>query len=234
MTIKHIKRINEPTAIDIVIPAAGLGKRMKSYGPKPLIAIKNNQTIIDNQLRIFKKFLPNANIILVCGFQADTLMNNTPNNIIKVENERHTTTNVVRSLGLGLRASQRDVLLVYGDLVFNDFCLDTLNLNKSSLLVEDNCMGKQEVGCTIGKNNKLEYMMYDLPKKWGQMVFLKGRELSMFKEICWNPENYNMFGFEAINQVLSMGGEFTCCSNKKAKAMDIDSSKDLERVSEIV
>ena len=233
MSIRHIKAINEPTPIDIIIPAAGLGRRMKSYGPKPLIRVKGSKTILDNQLRVFKKLLPNANIILVCGFQALQLMNSTPSNIIKIENENYETTNVARSIGLGLRASQRDVLIVYGDLVFNDFFIEQMNLNKSSVFVGEDIMSNSEVGCTTNKK-VLEHMMYDLPNKWGQMVFLKDRELEMFKQICWNPNNYNMFGFEVVNEVVASGGTFQCSSHPKAKVIDIDSSKDLERVSEII
>ena len=69
MASTYIKKISEPTEIDIIIPCAGLGKRMKSYGPKPLIKIKDNKTILDNQLKIIKKFFPNPNIIMVCGFK---------------------------------------------------------------------------------------------------------------------------------------------------------------------
>jgi len=234
MSVRHIKAINEPTAIDIIIPAAGLGKRMKSYGPKPLVRVKGTKTILDQQLKVFKKFLPNANIILVCGFQAIQLMNSTPSNIIKIENENYENTNVARSMGLGLRASQHDVLIVYGDLVFNDFCIDQMNLNKSSIFVGKDIMSKSEVGCTINNKQYLEHMMYDLPNKWGQMVFLKDKELQLFKETCWNPSNYNMFGFEVLNEVVAAGGTFNCCSHSKARVIDIDSSKDLERVSEVI
>jgi hypothetical protein len=43
-----------------------------------------------------------------------------------------------------------------------------------------------------------------------------------------------MFGFEAINEIINNGGKFVMCGSNKAKAIDIDSSKDLEKVKEIV
>lgn len=234
MTFKYIKNIKQQTPIDIIIPAAGLGRRMKSYGPKSLIKIKKNLTVIDHQLKIIKNTIPNANIILVSGFESDYLMNNTPNDIIKVENERYEQTNVVRSIGLGLRASQRDVLIIYGDLVFNSECIENINFNRSSILIGDNMMKESEVGCIFNNSDKLESMMYDLEHKWSQMIFLKGKELEIFKKICWNTDNYSMFGFEAINDLLSMGGIVNVCHHKDAKAIDIDSSKDLEKVSQIL
>jgi|15BtaG_2_1085339.scaffolds.fasta_scaffold00006_40 choline kinase len=234
MSIRHIHKPHELPPIDIVIPAAGLGRRMKSYGPKPLIQIKNNTTILANQLKLFRKVLPASNIILVTGFDADRLMNNTPSEIVKVENERYEDTNVVRSLGMGLRACKRDVLVVYGDLVFNEYALRTIDYNHSSILVGDEIMGDKEVGCIVNKKGGLENMMYDLPVKWGQMGFFKGRELKLLKEFCWNPIYYSRFGFEAINHIVSNGGKVAGCYDKKARVIDIDTNKDLERVGTVI
>lgn len=234
MSLKYIKDINKLNDIDIIIPSAGIGKRMKSFGPKSLIGIKPNLNILQNQLNIINKIFPTSNIILVCGFEAKTLMDNSPSNIIKIENEKYETTNVVRSIGMGLRASSKEVLIIYGDLVFNETCLKVMNYNKSSILVGNDIMNESEVGCIFNKTNYIENMMYDLPCKWGQMIFLKDRELSIFKEICWNPNNYNMFGFEAINLAINNGANFFACQNNKAKVIDVDSSKDLTRISDII
>ncbi len=234
MSLKYIKDINKLNDIDIIIPSAGIGKRMKSFGPKSLIGIKPNLNILQHQINLIKKILPTSNIILICGFESQALMNNSPSNIIKIENEKYETTNVVRSIGMGLRACSKEVLIIYGDLVFNEFCLKTMNFNKSSILVGNSIMNESEVGCIFNKGNQVENMMYDLPCKWGQMIFLKDKELSIFKEICWNPNNYNMFGFEAINLAINNGANFLACQNNKAKVIDIDSSKDLSRIPEII
>lgn len=234
MTIKYIKNINEHEEIDVIIPAAGIGKRMKSYGPKPLIKINNDLTIIENQLNIINRVLPNSNIILVCGFEANYLMNKVPDDIIKVENENYEQTNVVRSIGMGLRAARRNVLIIYGDLVFNRECLESMNYSKSSILCGNNIMKDSEVGCIENAKGKIENLMYDLENKWGQIMFLRGKELQLFKNICWNTDNNNMFGFEAINAIISRGGSIRSCGNEKTKIVDIDTSKDLEKVKDIL
>ena len=72
--------------INVIIPAAGIGRRIKSYGPKPLIKI-GNSTIIKNQINLLQAYIHDINIVLVCGFKAERLMNETPSNILKVENE---------------------------------------------------------------------------------------------------------------------------------------------------
>ena len=111
----------------IIIPSAGMGKRMRSYGPKSLIKITPEKNIVENQIEIINDNFTNHEIILVCGFEADKLMNNTPKNLIKIENENYENTNVVRSIGLGLRAAtSENVLVIYGDLVFNEETIKNL------------------------------------------------------------------------------------------------------------
>ena len=125
MSRKHIKKIyssdESNNSICAIIPAAGCGRRMKSYGPKALLDI-NNKTIITNQITILEKLVPFINISLVCGFKSEKLMKNVPERIIKIENELYETTNVVRSIGVGLRTIQEagTLLLIYGDLNNSD------------------------------------------------------------------------------------------------------------------
>ena len=221
--------------INVIIPAAGIGRRMKSYGPKPLIKI-GNSTIIKNQISVLQTYIPNANIILVCGFKADRLMNETPSNILKIENERYKQTNVVRSIGMGLRAVTNSfpVMIVYGDLVFNSEAIKHIHLKKSCIVVTDQGMGDEEVGCVMDHHRMLTNLMYDLPYKWGQIALFVNKELELLKELCWDERNSTKFGFEIINQIIDKGGNFKCVYNDKIKIVDIDSSKDILKAKEIL
>ena len=118
--------------LTVIIPAAGVGRRMKSYGPKPLIKIRDS-TIIKNQVSLLQTYIPDINIVLVCGFKAERLMNETPDYILKIENENYKQTNVVRSIGMGLRvaANSSRVMVVYGDLVFNSEAIKHVLLEES-------------------------------------------------------------------------------------------------------
>jgi choline kinase len=233
MSIKHIREVSKQEKVDVIIPSAGLGRRMKSYGPKSLIEIKKNLNIITWQLRLIHQHIPYNRIILVCGFGADILMKKTPDDLIKIENENYETSNVVRSIGMGLRAAEKDVMVIYGDLVFNAAALKAMNLNKSSILTGHDLMKEDEIGCTEHKS-RVEHMMYELDNKWGQISFFRGKELKLLKSICWNRDNQNMFGFEAINEIVSRGGRIRTCGSKEAKAIDIDSSKDINLTQGII
>jgi len=219
----------------IIIPSAGMGKRMRSYGPKSLIKITPEKNIVENQIEIINDNFTNHEIILVCGFEADKLMNNTPKNLIKIENENYEKTNVVRSIGLGLRAAtSENVLVIYGDLVFNEETIKNLKPQCSSLIIDNSStMKDDEVGCNIS-NNYVEQMLPDIENKWAQIAFLIGDELEMFKKICWNRDKSHYFGFEAMNEIIEKGGKFKSLSPQGMKITDVDSSKDLATAREIL
>lgn len=183
MSYRHTKKVKATfdniTNIDVLIPAAGLGRRMKSYGPKALIPIKYGQNILERQVNIIDQTLTKYSLVLVCGFEAEKLMNNSPANAVKVENELYEDTNVARSVGLGLRSipNSSRVLFVNGDLVFTENAINAIDYSTSSIIVSDQQMSQGEVGCIISSRGNLENMMYDLPMKWGQIAYFKTKSL---------------------------------------------------------
>ena len=219
----------------VVIPAAGIGTRMRSYGPKALMRIDGDTTIISRQISQIKKVLPNSEIILITGYEADKLMNSTPPEIIKVENERFEDTNVARSIGLGLRAASTErVLIIYGDLVFNLAAIDHSYEDKSFVVLANGTMREEEVGCVVDDKGNLEHILYELPQKWAQIVYLTGKELKMFQNITWSRQNEKLYGFEVINTIIDKGGRFASVQPPKILVTDIDSSGDIERVKSII
>ena len=220
----------------IIIPAAGLGKRMKSRGPKPLIKITENTTILQNQVKNIDECFGDNKIVLVCGFEAEKLMVESPADFIKVENELYEHTNVARSIGIALRTinTSKRILIIYGDLVFNQNALDILDYNTSAVFALGSFIGEEEVGCIINEKGNLEHMMYDLPCKWSQIAYFQGDELEYLKEVVWNRNNAKLFGFEIINRIIEKGGRFKCDYIEDIKIVDVDTSKDIQRAREIL
>lgn len=232
---KNVSAINAPAKqpYTIIIPAAGQGQRMKSYGPKSLIKI-DNTTVLQHQLdKIHSAFIQHE-IILVTGFETERVERHVPSNVKVVVNKYFEQTNVVHSIALGMIAANTDnILVVYGDLVFNKQAI-TLPLMNESLITIDpsNYMKKDEVGCIV-QQNLLVNMMYGLPSKWGQMVFLTGRELELFKSIAKSQDCSRWFGFEMINEIMRYGGKFRAYTPKNAASIDIDTSKDISKAQQI-
>ncbi len=183
------------------------------------------------------RYLHKPQIILVAGFEVDKVRAamKSHRNILVVENPLWDTTNVVHSIGIGLQhAIHTNVLIVYGDLVFNAWTLK-VPLGQSSMVLTDRygLMKDEEVGCII-QGNMLENMMYSLPNKWAQIVYLTGREQELFKKVC-TDENYSRyFGFEVVNMIIGVGGKLMTHSHPRMRITDIDSSKDLTKIKEII
>ncbi len=238
-TSRHISSITKPIddgRIYILIPCAGAGRRMKSYGPKGLVEIKYGQSILGRQLSLIESSFKNHEVVIVSGFESEKIIRSAPSNAVKVENELYDDSNVCRSVGLGLMAIPEadNVLLINGDLVFSHKTLSLLDYSTSFIFVEENCMKDGEVGCIINKKNKLESMMYDLPEKWGQIAFFRRKELELLKEITVNKNNKKLFTFEVINKIIDRGGSFDCIRNKEIKIIDVDTSKDIKRAKDII
>lgn len=206
----------------VIIPAAGMGRRMKIYGPKSLISINKKHTILSKQLMGIGSCFRRHETILVGGFEVAKIPRDKRIQIIV--NKEYETTNVLHSIHLGLdRIKNNKVVVVYGDLVFNKQCLN-LPFHNESAIVVCNTMKEEEVGCTIN-DGKLEHMFYGLPNKWCQIAFFTGKELEMLRELSHNKM---WFGFEAINEIMNRGGTFKVFNPRNAKAIDIDCSYDLK------
>jgi choline kinase len=231
---KHKIKKQLDDEITVIIPAAGRGRRMKSYGPKPLINI-GRSTIIQRQVDMVKSIFPNAKFVVVAGFEADKVINNVPQEFIKLENELYEETNVCRSVSIALNAvSAERVLILMGDLVFNKEALSTLDFQRSCISANLDEHRGGEVGCVVSPDNTISNMMYDLDLKWNQIIYLQSKELDIFKSICTKRKYRKLFLFEIINKVIDRGGKIKCITNDNVKVIDVDNSKDLLRIKDIL
>lgn len=222
----------ESKKIFTIIPAAGMGTRMKSHGSQSLIKI-DDEYLINKQISIIKSVFPQADLAVVTGFCSEKVMNSISYDVMRLENSVYYSTNVVRSVAVGLRAKQycEELLIVLGDLYFNKEALTFLDLNKSCITLTD-AMTSDEVGCVVEDNNNISNMMYDLPSKWSQIIYLKGKELELFKKYVFNNSNKTKFMFEAINYIIEKRGRIKSIYDKSIISYDIDSIKDIQHIKE--
>lgn len=229
--VRNVSVISKPDnskKYTIIIPAAGEGTRMITYGVKPLIQI-NNKTIIQRQLNAIDEVFVHYEVILVGGFQANRLFKNTPEDIIKVENPDFKNTNVLYSIGLALQETTSNrVVIIYGDLVFNKRTIMGPFDNESTLILDRaGYMGENEVGCTA-LDSEAVHICYGLPKKWAQVCYLTGTELDMFRNFATDKQNRKLYGFECLNYIMSSGGTLRTYEPKYMKVTDVDTSKDIK------
>lgn len=231
---KHKIKSECEDPITVVIAAAGAGRRMRSYGPKSLLPIKG-KTILSRQLEEIKSKLPNAQIILVCGFEADKVMDQVQDNVMTLENENYHETNVTRSVSIALRAvTTSRALILCGDLVFSKGILQHIDFDNCSMIVNENKEQSSEVGCIVNSEGYIVNMMYDLDLKWGQMIYLQDNTLDTFRKLVFDRNNKKLFLFEIINKLIDNGCRIKCIKDASIKIVDVDISKDIILAEKIV
>jgi choline kinase len=211
-----------------IIPSAGMGRRMRSYGPKCLIEI-NGKSIIHRQIEIIKDIYPEAQIIVITGFEADKVRKELPTSVITIENREFEQTNVAHSINLGLQATDsNNILIVYGDLIFNKNTLEGFYPEVSTAIVDkNNMLNKSEVGVTI-INDEISIFSYGLPIKWAQIIYLTNNELYRLRKIINNYAKRKLFGFEILNEVLRLDGKIQARAPLGMQIAEIDSSQDID------
>ena len=123
-----------------IILAAGKGSRLEKYTqnvPKALLPIKYGKTILERMLEQFSNNNINS-VIIVLGYQHNNAksyikeLSKTYSNIIieTVNNLDYASTGTLKSLLIGLEKlpdTKGGVLIVEGDVVFEDSILDDIN-----------------------------------------------------------------------------------------------------------
>lgn len=222
----HIKD-HARDGITFVILSAGVGNRMRSYGPKCLFKT-SDETILDKQLKIINSSFSNVETILVVGFEANKIIKKIPDDIRIVENQLYQTTNSAESLRLAINNSIGDkIFFIHGDLIFNRETFKDLDFSKSFIVVDSkNQIAEDEVGITI-VNNKATFFSYGLNTKWCHMAFIRGKELSILKSIYSKKGKDKMYTFEILNMIIEKKGSLVAIEPKHMDIKEIDSFKDL-------
>jgi choline kinase len=220
------------TELSVIIPAAGVGKRMKSKDAKSLIEIDNGTSLIERQLQIIWSTYPKSDVLLVIGYKAEKVREALKDYPVRfIYNPIYETTNVAFSISLALQASISETcLLVYGDLIFNEDAIGTITDGKSKILIDsNNHINDDEVGLIIDEDYQVTNFAFGLEKKWSQIAFLKGLELDLFKKACYKEDASKWFGYEALNEIINNGGELKSHVISSSISIDVDTPQDLIR-----
>jgi choline kinase len=215
--------------LSIIIPAAGASRKMKSLGSRSLIELKNGQNVLFRQLSILSEIYPQAEIIVVLGFEAFKVYKHLPRNVRAVINHNYDSSSVLYSIMLGLiNAVNDNILVVYGDLVFNHEAIDGISTEHSAAVIDSKGMiGKEEVGVVL-VDNQISYFSYGVPAKWSQILFLTGKELELFRVMCMQKDRQKMFPFEIMNDIIEKIGYLPYTENPNSKIVEIDTIKDIQ------
>lgn len=217
--------------LTVVIPAAGLGRRMKDKVPKAL-SIIHGTSLIERQINAVWTQFPQSEIFVVVGYQADKIRESLSEYPIRfIYNPIYENSNVAFSIGLALQAStSHQALVIYGDLFFNKEAISHISDGESKILVDTaKTFSQDEVGFVTDETNKVTNFSYGLNRKWAQIAYLTGRELDLFKNICYNEDTVRWFGYEVLNETIEKGGKLETQEVSSSYVVDIDTQQDLQK-----
>ena len=162
-------------AIQVVILAAGMGTRLAKPWPKPLTALSDGRSIMQQQMdNISKVFGDKARVTVVVGFKLEMIMEAHPTASF-VYNEVYDQTNTSKSLLRALRASQESgVLWLNGDVVFDYKVLarvaERITAYKSFVCVNTSTTADEEVKYTVDEDGYIKELSKSVKSALGEAV----------------------------------------------------------------
>ena len=227
---KHVRKIKDKIPqSQIVILAAGIGSRTKSYEPRCLLKY-NGKVLLDNQMEILSNKFIGSEISIVCGFDYQRIMKRVGKKARIVENQSYENTNSGESLKLAVNNSIYDsVLFLHGDLYLSSDLFNNVKFDRSFLLVDNlNKFEEKEVGVTV-VNDQATVLSYSLSTKWCQIAFITGNEMNILRRLLAR-QDFNtkyLLTFEILNKIIEMGGAFHCYDIGSSFIKEIDNLKDI-------
>lgn len=226
---------------------SGLGSRMGTYTtnhPKCMTELIGNQTILSKQLTQLEN-LGIKDVIITTGYYNKVLVDyieslNLNLNYTFVNNTKYNTTNYIYSIFLAREYLKDDILLMHGDLVFDDLVLkDIYNYKKSCMVTSSslelpqkdfkaviNNMRIDKIGINFFTNANAAQPLYKLLKKdwttWLDKIedFCKNDKVSCYAENAFNEisNECEIFPFDIKDRLCS----------------EIDTPEDLKKIKNIL
>lgn len=215
--------------ISIILLSSNISYGMRTFGPKPLFKIKN-KFLIEHQTAIIKDTIPNSEIILTIGYEANKIIKRRFANIRIVENQLFDTTNEVEQLRLSLNNIETDrVIIITGSVFFDKLLLKLALENPNSIIYNNKPINStNEVGVTV-VDGYATIFAYDIKTKWYPIFYLKDRYLKSFKQLCDNKDHNRLFMFEILNKLLNKT-KLKAVTNDNIQAVNIETSTHLRKV----
>lgn len=215
---------------------------LTSEHPKCMTEIYGNDTILSRQLRMLKE-AGVKDIVITIGYYDSVLVDYTHSldmkmNITYVKNPDYSKTNYIYSIYCAKEYLEDDVLLMHGDLVFEESVLnDLLNCSQSCMKVSSTLPLPEKDFKAVVKNGYVEKVgieFFDSAMEAQAMYKLNKTDwMKWLNQICMYCENdrTNCYAEVALNDICS-DCHIVALDVKDRICSEIDNVEDLEKVNE--
>lgn len=223
---------------------SGIGNRMEGYtqnSPKCMVPLVGKQTIVERQLKILEKS-GIKEVIVTTGFLAEMLMDyinalGISMKIIYVNNDLYDKTNYIYSIYLAKEYLKDDIVLLHGDLVFQQSILDEmLRFGKSCMATSTLCkIPEKDFKAVVkdGKIIKIGVEFFENVVAAQPLYVLKQEQwikwLSKICEFC-SEGRTNCYAEKALNQILEDKVCLYPYDFRDTLCQEVDSGEDLLEV----
>lgn len=230
-----------------IILNSGMGTRLgdlTAKNPKSLVHLSENETILSKAINILSKFDIDE-FIITTGYLDDILKEYIENTFLNlnfsfVHNPVYDKTNYIKSLDL-IRDLNDDIILLHGDLVFDEKTVNLVFSSNDSGVVVDSLIDipKDDFKAKVVDNN-VKYIGVDYFEDDAiacqPFYYLRNEDWKIWKnkirEFC-NDGNTNVYAENALN-VLTDEIMIKAIDIKGLLCMEIDTKEDLAKVKEIL
>lgn len=226
----------------IVLLAAGLGKRLGKPLPKPLTRLRDGESIMRRAVRSLREaFAEEAFITAVVGFKMDLVIEEMAD-ISFVYNEDYDTTNTSKSLLKALRLSQPGgVLWMNGDVVFDPAVLpvirDRISEGRSFVCVNTESVAEEEVKYTLDDGGHVKELSKVVTDGLGEAVGINyiaaGDKAGLIRhlEAC-EDQDYFERGIELA--ITEDGLKVDVLDISAHRVVEVDFQEDLTQANEFI
>ena len=170
--------------------------RKKSGGPTFLLD-KNNPVILQ-QTTQFSSY----DISVITGFESDKILKiKLGNNVTNIFNEKYMVAGTLYELSL-LPNLNDDLLIISGPVILTSKVINLLAQQKYSTVPILPVNPDNELGCVLDQNFNIENILWKLPNKILDVVFLKKKDANELLYLSKKQESINKFLFEGLNFLL--------------------------------
>lgn len=161
----------------VVVLAAGFGRRLGGGIPKALVRLVDGRTILDQQLDHLRAVLGAPSVHVVVGHKAALVLEAHPD-VLFVYNPAFEFTNTAKSLLCALRlCPPGDVLWLNGDVVFDPRAVERLvraaaRTRTSCVAVDRSSVGEEEVKYSLADDGHLDRLSKQVQGALGEAVGL--------------------------------------------------------------
>lgn len=158
----------------IVILAAGLGVRLGRPLPKPLTALRDGRSILEQQHEAIRAAFPESRVHIVVGFKHELIMEAFPGSLY-VYNPDYSETNTSKSLLRGLQlAGEGGVVWLNGDVVFDPQLLEELKpcveSEQTAICVNEERVGEEEVKYALDGDGNVSELSKSVRDALGEAI----------------------------------------------------------------